>query len=248
MNKNVFLNRVRAIRTVQAPSVSREEPDLEVASSSRNTSGSETTKELPFLVLDETQKSFPKFNNTGSSLMIKFKLPGEEQESTAYLKEWITALTNYLVDEVVNRDFVGLRIRNTENVQDKVVGISFRRGDKLKPDLIWAVLSKFIQSNARFGLTDRSEVHIDHVGIPVGNGKLAEKTKGRSLDVLSAIKKSIVAVKAAFLWLAHALIIAIAQVNGNPKYKLYKRGKFIKKPVEGLSKASGVDLSNGGEL
>jgi len=75
---------------------------------------------------------------------------------------------------------VGLRIRNTENVQDKVVGISFRRRDQMKHDLIWSVLSKVIQSNARFGLTNRLEAHLDHVRIPVGNGKLAEKTKVRS--------------------------------------------------------------------
>ena len=127
---------------------------------------------------------------------------------------------------MADRDLVGLRIRNTVNVQDKVVGISFRRRDQLKPDLIWAVLSKVIQSNARFGLTDRLEVHLDHVRIPVGNGKLAEKTKGRSLDVLSAIKKSIVAVKTAFLCSAHALIIAMAQVNGDPMYALYRQGKL----------------------
>ena len=129
MAKKVFLKRERAIPTVQAPSVGREEPDLEVASSSINTSGSEKTKELPFLILDETSNTFPKFNTTGRSLIIKFKLPGEEQEPTVYLKECITALTNYIVDEVPDRDLVGLRIRNTENIQDKVVGISFRRRD-----------------------------------------------------------------------------------------------------------------------
>ena len=48
------------------------------------------------------------------------------------------------------------------------------------------------------------------------------KTKGRSLDVLSAIKRSIV--KAAFLCLAQALIIAMARVNGDPKYKSYRNG------------------------
>ena len=86
------------------------------------------------------------------------------------------------MDEVADRDLVGVRIRNTENVQDKVIGISFRRRDQMKLDLIWAVLSKVIQSNARFALTVRLEVHLDHVRIPVGNGKSAEKTKGRSLD------------------------------------------------------------------
>ena len=72
--------------------------------------------------------------------------------------------------------------------------------------MVWSVLGKVIQSNARFALTDRLEVHLDHVRMPAGNGKMAEKTKGRSLDVLSAIKR-IVVVKAAFLCLAHALII-----------------------------------------
>jgi hypothetical protein len=77
---------------------------------------------------------------------------------------------------------VGLRIRNTENVQDKVVGISLRPRDQLKYD-VWSILGKVIQSNARFALTDRPEVHLDHVRMPAGNGR--EKTKGRSLDLTS---------------------------------------------------------------
>ena len=44
-------------------------------------------------------------------------------------------LTNYLVNDVRDRDLVGLRIRNTENVQHKVVGISLRRRDQIKPDV-----------------------------------------------------------------------------------------------------------------
>jgi hypothetical protein len=48
MAKKVFLNRERAIQTVQAPSVSREEPDLEVASSSRNISKSATIRATLF--------------------------------------------------------------------------------------------------------------------------------------------------------------------------------------------------------
>jgi hypothetical protein len=90
-----------------------------------------------------------------------------------------------------------------------VVEISLRRRDQLKADVVCNVLGKVIQSNARFALTDRLEVHLDHVKLPAGKGKLAEKTKGWSLNVLSAIKKSIIIVKAAFLCLAHALVIAI---------------------------------------
>jgi hypothetical protein len=161
------------------------------------------------MILDETTKSFPKYNATGHSLLIKFNSPGEEQKPTSYLRECITRLTNYLVDQVPDRDMVKLTIRNTENVKGKVFGISLRRRDQLKPDVVWDVLGKVIQSNARFGLTDRLEVRLDNVRMPDGNGR--EKTRGRSLDGLSTVKRSIGVVKAAFLCLAHAHIIAMAR-------------------------------------
>jgi hypothetical protein len=73
-------------------------------------------------------------------MLITFRALGEEQESLSYLKECITALCNYLVDKVPDRDLIGLRIRNSENVQEKVVGISLRRRDQFKPDMVWDVL------------------------------------------------------------------------------------------------------------
>jgi len=84
------------------------------------------------------------------------------------------------VDNVPDRDLVGLRIRNTENVQDKVVGISLSRWDQFKADVVWSVFGNVVQSNTRFALTDRLEVHLDHVRMPAGNGR--EKTKWRTLD------------------------------------------------------------------
>jgi hypothetical protein len=76
--------------------------------------------------------------------------------------------------------------------------------------VVWRVLGKVIQGNVRFALSDSLKVQLDHVRMLAGNGKTAEKTKGRSLSILSAIKRSIVVVKAAFLCLAHALVIATA--------------------------------------
>ena len=46
--------------------------------------------------------------------------------------------------------------------------------------------------------------------------------------------------------MAHALIIAMARVNGGPKYPSYRDRRGIKKPVEDLLKASGVNLCNAG--
>jgi hypothetical protein len=148
MAKKLFLKRERATPTAQAPSISREENDLEVPSSSSNNHVSEIRKQLPFMILDETSKSFSKFNASGRSMLIRFRTPDEKQNPTAYLKECITALTNYLVHDVHDRDLVGVRIRNTENVQDKVVGISLRRHDQLKRDVVWGVPGKVMKSNA----------------------------------------------------------------------------------------------------
>ena len=78
MAKKMFLNRERAIPSTQVPSVRREEPDTEIASSSIwNTPMSE--KQLPFNILDETSKSFPKFNANGRSLLIKFNSPAKSK-------------------------------------------------------------------------------------------------------------------------------------------------------------------------
>ena len=175
-------------------------------------------------------------------MLIKFRSPGEGQGPIIYFKECINALTNYVVDDVRDRDLVGLRFGNADNVEGKVVGISLRRHDQLKLDVVWGVLGKVVQSNATFGFTDRLEVHLDHVRMPAGNSR--EKTKGKSVDAMSATKKSIVVVKAALYCLTHALIIAMARINGDPKYKSYRNGYGLKKPFENLLNASNVKLRN----
>ena len=62
------------------------------------------------------------------------------------------------------------------------------------------------------------------------------------------VKRGIVVVKAEFLCLVHAHAIAMARVNGDPKYKLYNNGYGLKKPDEELLEATGVDVTNGGGL
>ena len=83
MAKKVFLNREMDIPTAETPSISR----ADIPSTSRNIPVSE---ELPFRILDQISKSFPKFNATGRSLLIKFNSPSEEQNPATYLKECIT--------------------------------------------------------------------------------------------------------------------------------------------------------------
>ena len=168
------------------------------------------------------------------------------QEDAFFLKECITALTNLVVD-VRNRYLVGLRIPNTENIQYTVVGISFRRLDQIKPDVDWGLLGKVVQGNARIGLSYLLEVHLYHVRMPTFNVRPAEKTKGRPLNVLSAIKGIIVVLNAAVLCLAHARN-RYGQRKRRPTLQtiyIYIYGKCINKPVEVLLKASFFYFNNG---
>jgi len=102
-------------------------------------------------------------------------------------------------------------------VEDKVDGNSLRHRDQLKFDAVWAVLRNVILSNARFGLSDRLEVHLDHVKITDGKGGV--RTKGRSIDMLSSIKKCIVTVKEAPSCFDYAHTIAMTRVYDDPKYQ-----------------------------
>jgi hypothetical protein len=60
------------------------------------------------------------------------------------------------------------------------------------------------------------------------------KTKGRSLEQMAHIKRSIVPVNAETNCPAHALIIAIARVDNDPNYNLYRRGYKVRAEVDRL--------------
>jgi hypothetical protein len=51
-------------------------------------------------------------------------------------------LIDYALRDYADSDMVGLSITNEENVQDKAIGLSFRRKDQLTADVIWNVFQK----------------------------------------------------------------------------------------------------------
>jgi hypothetical protein len=140
---------------------------------------------------------------------------------------------------------VGITISNTENVQDKAIGLSFRRKDQLSEEVLWSVFDRVTQSNARFGALDCLLMVVHSVKMPVAFGKNAIKTKGRPLSVMAHLKKSIVEVRAEQNCLAHALLIAIARLTNGPNYKAYRQGYKILPIVQYLLRTTGIDLQNG---
>jgi hypothetical protein len=137
----------------------------------------------------------------------------------------------------------GLTIRNEFNAQDKAIGISFRRKDQISEDDIWSVFEKVGQSNARFNALDKLIVVVHSVKMPVGHGRV--KTKGRQIDVMAHLKRSIIEVKAEQNCLAHAPNIAIARLNNDPNYISYPQGYKLKPKVDHLLRTTGIDLTNG---
>jgi hypothetical protein len=240
------MDRQIASTSSEVTSVMEERTGLEAISRDISNEVCEIADKLPFCILVDSEKCYEKFNATGRRMVIRFKCQGEHQDPYTYLDECVSELTKFVVNEIPGRDLVGMRIRNIENVCDKVVCISFRPCDQFSYNLVWEALGKVVQSNAVFGLTDRLEVCFDHVRMPLGKGRV--RTKGRSLDVMGAVKRSIVVVRGTSLCLAHALVIAMAQANGDPEYKAYRNGNRLEKPVKELLRSSGVDLSQGGGI
>ena len=77
--------------------------------------------------------------------------------------------------------------------------------------MIWSVFEKVAQSNARFNALDKLVVTVYSVKMPIDHGGAGIATKGRPLDIMVHLKRSIVQVRAESNCLAHALVIAKAK-------------------------------------
>jgi len=94
---------------------------------------------------------------------------------------------------------VGITISNEAEATDRAIRISFRRKDQITGDVIWSVFEKVAQSNARFNALDKLVMTVHSVKMAIGRRGIA--TKGRPLDIMVHLKRSIVKVKAETVWL-----------------------------------------------
>lgn len=210
-----------------------------------DTPPSEPTPEK-FTIINSRRRFFKRFNTRGTTYLVKINTDRVENNPIEYLQQAIEDVLDELLKDTDPGDMVGLTIRNTDNLQDKPVGISMRRSDQISADVVWSVMSKIIQSNARFLINDKITIHVDHVRMPLGNGRSFLKTNGQSVDTVSHLKRSIVEVKAKHQCLIHALIIAIAKVDKDPNYISYRDGYKINQKVLDLIEKSHVNVNLGG--
>ena len=142
---------------------------------------------------------------------------------------------------------VGITISNEVEVKDRAIGISFRRKDQITGNVIWSVFEKVAQSNVRFNALDTLFMTVHSVKMPIGHGGNGIATKGRPLDIMVRLKRSILQVRAESNCLVHALAIAKAKVDGDRNYGPYRHGYKLRPIVDRLLEATGIDLRAVGE-
>jgi hypothetical protein len=94
---------------------------------------------------------------------------------------------------------------------------------------------------------DKLVLTVHYVKMPIENGE-GIPTKGRPLETMVRLKKSIVEVKAEENCFAHAVVIAVARLTNDPDYKAYIQGRKIHPIVDRTLLTTVFDLTNGGGI
>jgi len=198
-----------------------------------------------FDIPDRNTTQYRRYNAVGRQITARLIPPSDNSDPVTHFLASVNDLFQHVFRDVGDSDMVGITIQNQVNLNDKAIGISFRRKDQLSADVIWIVFEKVSHSNSRFDALDTLVVTVHSVRMPVGFGKRAIKSSGRPLSVMAHLKMSIVEVKAEENCLAHALVISIAKVDNDPYYKAYGQGRKIRQVVQTLLETTGIDLSTG---
>ena len=164
-----------------------------------------------FTVQNEITRRYRCINAERRQLRARLTSPPPTSSAARYFADSVDKLFEYLLHDLQPSDMVGISIQNSDNQQDRPIGLSFRRREQVSRGVLWSVLEKVMPSNARYQALDTLTFHVHSVKMPVGFGK-AGTSKGRSLSVMAHLKRSIVEVNAEENWLAQALVIAIGKV------------------------------------
>ena len=151
-----------------------------------------------FTIEEEQTRQYRRFNAQGTQLTVRLlRLPEEQDPSPmSHFLDSVTELFEHALRDLEDSDMVGITISNEVEMKDRAIGISFRRKDQITRDVIWSVFEKVAQSNARFNALDKLVMTVHSVKMSIGHGGAGIATKGRPLDIMVHLKKSIVQVRA----------------------------------------------------
>ena len=173
-----------------------------------------------------------RFNNVLSDLDLI-----ESYERTQTIFEH---LLNDVTQDMNEKDQVRFVLRSEQ--LDTPISIPFMPAVQLTPEKVFSQIERVIQSNRDFRLNDTVTVDIIHVEAPQGSGR----SKRTILDIREYLqkKRSVVTIKNNNdnLCLARALVVAIAKIETDPKYKnlIGSRGRAQEKKAIALHERANV--------
>ena len=105
---------------------------------------------------------------------------------------------------------------------EKPISLPFMPVERLNTERVYSQIERVIQSNQEFRLNDTVTIDINHVKSPVGSGR--KKRTTYNIDDYLDEKKSVVRIQNKDdLCLARALVVGIAKVDKDPRYKQIKK-------------------------
>ncbi|KAG8233070.1 hypothetical protein J437_LFUL013070 [Ladona fulva] len=134
-------------------------------------------QDFPFNILSEKERFFKRFNMCGREVKIALT-PLNTGNPLVWFENAMEKLLEYFKSKSVqDADQLGMSIRS-DATPDKEISISFRRSDRLKPEVISTVISKVVQSNDDFLTNDDNLCLARSIGGPGHTVEIDESAFG----------------------------------------------------------------------
>ena len=190
-----------------------------------------------------TKHKSKKFRMTATDHTIRFNTVLSELdliESYERTQAIFEHLLNDVTRDMNEKDQVRFVLRSDQ--LDTPISLPFMPAEQLTPERVFSQIERVIQSNRDFRLNDTVTVDIIHVEAPQGSGR----SKRTTLNIRDYLHKkgSVITIKNNNdnLCLARALVVAVAKIEKDPKYKRLidpKGGAQLEKAME-LHRAANV--------
>ena len=207
--------------------------------------GSSTSlPEENFYVIERVKEvKSSKFKTTGTDYVVRFNNTVSDLdlvESYERTQEIFEHLLRDVTAGMDGKDQVRFVLRSTQ--LDTPISLPFMPLHQLTPERVFSQIERVIQSNQDFRLNDTVTVDIIHVKAPQGSGR-----KRTILDIGEYLhkKRSIITIQNNDdLCLARALVVAIAKIEKDPKYKsmVDSRNTIQERKARELHQAASVPL------
>ena len=207
-----------------------------------------TTASLPeenFYVIERVKEvKSSKFRMTSTDYTVRFNNTLSELdliESYERTQEIFEHLLNDVTAGMNEKDQVRFVLRSTQ--LETPISLPFMPVQQLTPEHVFSQLERVIQSNQDFRLNDTVKVDIIHVVAPEGSGR----KKRTVLDIGEFLHKKravITILNNDDLCLARALVVAIAKIEKDPRYKslVDPRGRVQERKARELHELANVPL------